>query len=516
MKNVFFNDDVLAAEKRIYTSLNIPSLTLMENAGVNSADFILQNFPAESKNEVVILTGKGNNAGDGFVIARRLGIQKIDVKVLLLYNSDEIKGDALVNFNILKNEESENIKIIYCKDEKSVMKEISHENKLIIDAIFGVGFKGEPENRIKRIIECINEFKDKTVIAIDVPSGLISSDQKSVCIKADVSLAMGVKKFYSLFYNGKEASGKLEVMNIGISEDEFTKNNLKKIFEIETKDVRNILPPREINSNKYSNGKVFILSGSKGLTGAAYLCSLAALRTGAGAVITGIPESVNDIMETKLTEVMKLPLSETSEATLSLNAYADISLKLKWADSILIGPGISKNEETLELVRKIIKENDFNFVIDADAISAFKGNLNLLKNKNVILTPHSGEFANLIGRKSEEIRTNFYEFARLFAEEYGVTLVLKNSPSVIANGENFYVNSTGRENLATSGTGDVLAGIIAAIYSQTKNPLESAISGVYIHGKCGDNLYDKFGPSSMIASDLIDEIPNAKIKLMQA
>lgn len=514
MKNVFLNPDVLAAEKEIYSALNIPPITLMENAGVNSAEFILTNFSDEINSEVIILTGKGNNAGDGFVIARRLMIEKINVKVILLYNENELKGDALTNYNILKNVNND-IKLIFCKDDKAVKKEISDENKIIIDAIFGVGFKGVPEPNIKKIIEFLNELKNKTIISIDCPSCLYKFDQKSICVNANSTLTMGVKKFDTMFYKGKESSGAIEIVNIGVPEEDYTKHNTKKIFEIEAEDVRQILPIRKINSNKYTNGKVLILAGSRGLTGAAYLCSMAALRTGAGAVVVGIPDSICDIMEIKLTEVMKLRLDETSDETLSLKSYDKIKERLLWADSVLIGPGISKNEETLELVRKIVKENDLNFVVDADAIAAFKGNLNLLRNKKIILTPHSGEFANLIGKVTGEIISDFYKHSRAFTNEYNVSLILKNSPTIISYDDRFYINSTGKENLATVGTGDVLSGIVTALFSQIKKPLESLIAGVYIHGRCGDNLYSKFGPSSMIAGDLIDEIANVKIELME-
>lgn len=513
MRNVFFNDEVIAAENKVITSLEIPSIILMENAGANSAKYILNNYPEIFKNEVIVICGKGNNAGDGFVIARHLSNENVKVKILMLFKEKELKGDALTNYAILKNYKNDFVSILFCKDDKSVKKEISTLNNVIIDAIFGVGFKGKLDNRIEDIIILLNKLKDKYIISVDVPSGLNFYNQNSTFINADETLTMGVLKFSTLFYKGKEYSGRISVLNIGISENEFSVFNKSRIFQITEKDAIKMLPHREINSNKYSNGKVFILSGSRGLTGAAYLCSLAALRTGCGAVVTGVPESVNEIMEVKLTEVMTMSLSETEESSLSLKCYDEIKSKLEWADTVLIGPGLSKNEETLELVRKIVKENDLNFVIDADAISAFKGNMNIMKRRKIIITPHLGEFANLTGKNPEDVRNNFYELAKDFAKEYRLILVLKNSPTIITDGDSFYINSTGKENLATAGTGDVLSGIISGLYSQSKNALNSAITGVYIHGKCGDNLYGLSGASSTIAGDLINEIPVVKNKL---
>ena len=515
MKNVFLNDEVLAAEKKIISTLNIPPLILMENAGANSAKYIFDNYPELINDEIIIVAGKGNNAGDGFVIARHLSNKKVKIKILILYKEKELKDEALVNFNIIKNPDDRFLKIFYCKDLKDLKKEIKEENKIIIDAIFGTGFKGILDIRMKSIIQFINELKGKQIISLDTPSGLFSYNQSALCIKATETLTMGTKKFHSLFYAGREMSGKLKVIDIGVSENEFTRYNSKKIFETTKSFVKKILPVRNINSNKYSSGKVFILSGSQGLTGATYLCSIAALRTGSGAVITGVPKSLNKILEVKLTEVMTLPLIETEDKSISIKCYDEIKGRLKWADTVLLGPGLSKNEETLELVRKIVRENDLNFVIDADGISAFKGNLKILKNRKIILTPHFGEFANLIDKNADEVKDNFFELSKQFAKENKVILVLKNSPSIVTDGDGFYINSTGRENLATAGTGDVLSGIISGLFSQSKNILNSALAGVYIHGKCGDNLYSESGPDSMIAGDLINEIPKVKIELKQ-
>lgn len=513
MQNVFFNNEVLAAENNIISSLEIPSIILMENAGANSAKYLLNNIPEVNKSEVAVVCGKGNNAGDGFVIARHLSNKNVKVKILMLYKEKELKGDALSNYNILKNYKNDFINILYCSDYKSLKKEITSQNKLILDSVFGVGFNGKLDRRMEDIIVLLNKLKDKIIISVDVPSGLNFYNQTTPFIKANETLTMGVLKFNTLFYKGKENSGKINIMNIGISENEFTKFNKDKVFQITEREIKKYIPQRKINSNKYTNGKLFILSGSKGLTGATYLCSQAALRTGCGSVIAGVPESVNEILEVKLTEVMTLPLKETEELSLSVNCYDEIKNKLEWADTVLIGPGLSKNEETLELVRKIVKENDLNFVLDADAISAFKGNLNLLKKRKIILTPHLGEFANLTGKTAEEIRNNFYDMAKNFANEFRVILVLKNSPTIVSDGESFFINSTGKENLATAGTGDVLSGIISGIYSQCRESLKSVLAGVYIHGKCGDNLYERTGANSTIAGDLINEIQFVKNKL---
>lgn len=515
MKNVFFNNEVLAAEKKIISSLKIPSVILMENAGKNFTEILLNRLSetdTSAERNFILFAGKGNNAGDGFVIARHLCNKNIKVTLVMISEEKDLQGDAAVNFSTLKNSKSvsKNLRILKFKNTSDIKKKINFDNSIIIDAIFGVGFRGAPDKKLTELFKFLNGIKSKTLFAVDVPSGLIHYNQDTELVKADVTISMGVRKFHTLFYKGRENSGEIEIADIGISENEFTEYNKKKILHIEEKDVSSFIPERKKNSNKYTNGKVLVIAGSKGLTGAVYLSSVSAMRTGAGAVIAAVPESVNDILEIKMTEVMTLPVSETSESTLSLNSYDEIKTKLKWADTILIGPGLSKNEETMELVRYIVKKNRSRFVIDADAIYAFRENMNFLKGREIIITPHFGEYSMLTGIAIEELKNNFFEISKDFADKYKICLVLKNSPTIITCDNEFIINSNGRENLATAGSGDVLSGIISGFFSQTQNAIGSAVSGTYLHGKCGDSLLKKYGSSSTLASDLINEIPIVK------
>ncbi|MBS1518467.1 MAG: NAD(P)H-hydrate dehydratase [Bacteroidetes bacterium] len=517
MKNIYFNSDVLEAEKKIISSLQIPSLVLMENAGKNFTDIFLGNVKLNPEKEIIIFTGKGSNAGDGFVIARHLCSGKRKVRLVMLYSGKELTGDASVNFTILKGSEifQEFLTIISYKNPAELKRKINFEDSIIIDAVFGVGFKGEPDKRISELFGFLNSLEQKTIVSVDVPSGLCNYNQKTVAVNADITVSMGVLKYHTLFYKGREICGKLKVADIGIPENDFTKYNKERIFLTEKKDVKKFLPVRNINSNKYTSGKVLVITGSRGLTGASYLSCVSAMRTGAGAVIAAVPESVNDILEVKMTEVMTLPLQDTPEGSLAAGSYESIRKKINWADTVLIGPGLSKNEETMELVRMIVKNNYADYVIDADALYAFRDHRSLLKNKNAILTPHYGEFSVLSGIELPELINGFHSIAMDFAKKYNLILALKNSPTVITDGREFYVNSNGRENLATAGSGDVLSGIISGLYSVTGKPFESAYAGVFIHGKCGDLLFEKYGDSSTLAGDLINEIPAAKNKIRE-
>lgn len=507
MKSIFFNNEVLGVEKQIIEKATVPSLILMENAGRNAAEFILSKINQDSK--IVILAGKGNNAGDGFVIARHLANKKIRSSVILLYNKEELKGDALTNFNILKSYD-DHIHLNYFQTWERIKNVFDKKNLVVIDAVFGIGFKGELEERLKIIFENLNRVKNKASFAIDTPSGLFHYNQSQVCLKNDYTISMGVKKFHTEFFYGREVSGITKVVDIGVSESFFDDYNSRNIFEVEQKDAASFIHSRSINSHKYSSGKIFALSGSKGLTGAAYLCSQSALISGSGAVILGAPESLNTILARKLTEVMTLPLEETTEHTLSLNAYEKIKEKIKWADCLLLGPGVSKNDDTLKLIAKIIKENDVPIVLDADGLAAFK-NVKRQKRKNkLILTPHFGEFANLLDITTDELKNNFYEYARNYANEKNVILVLKGSPSIITDGESFYINTTGNSILSTAGSGDVLSGIIASLYSRNKNALQSAIAGVFVHGRCADLLLiNQRNNFTFKAGDFINKIPQS-------
>ncbi|MCB0722074.1 MAG: NAD(P)H-hydrate dehydratase [Ignavibacteriae bacterium] len=509
MKNVFFNRDVLSVEKKIMDSLGIPSILLMENAGANSAKYIQSKFKDKLAEPVIILAGKGNNAGDGFVIARHLAIAGVKSHVILVYPAGDLKGDAKINYDVIVKTENDLISVEDYSDN------IALNGRVIIDAIFGIGFRGEPDAKMKGIINKLNSLEEKTVISVDVPSGLEKYDQQTECIKADRTISMGVKKFHSMFYQGKNCSGEIEVANIGVPESEFNKYNESHIYEIEKSDIKKMIPHRKSDSYKYSNGKLFVLAGAKGYTGAGCLSAEAGLRTGSGAVTIGFPTSLDDIFEKKLTDVVKLPLPETNDVTLSMEGFEKIKEKVKWSNVTLIGPGIARDNDTMELVRKIISECKHNYLIDADGLFALNGYLDIIRDSksNIILTPHFGEFASLLGIRVEELKADFYNYARDFAGEYGVVLVLKNAPTVITDGKGFYINSTGHENLGTVGTGDVLSGIISSLYSQSGNVLESAIAGSYLHGFCGDILYEQTGDSSTIASDLIPLISKAKYYL---
>lgn len=519
MKSIFYSDKVLAVEKDIIESLGLPSIILMENAGRNASTLILDIIKKHSVTNIVVLSGKGNNAGDCFVISRYLAMNGFSVDVLMFYDDTDFKGDCLTNYSICRYfSQKDKIRFIKVESESDAKNYFDNSSgkMLIIDGIFGIGFKGELEDLLKNIFAYLNSLENKIVVAIDTPSGLLKYTGVSDVLYADYTITMGVKKINSLFEFGKVVSGNLSVVDIGIPVEEFQMRNDDKIYELELTDIAQRMPTRSIISNKYKNGKVLVIAGSRGFTGAAYLSSVSALRAGAGAVVLGIPQSLNTVLEEKTVEVITFPLPETLAQTFSMKTFDVIRERMDWADVLLIGPGIGREQETLVLTRQIIKQyKDKKIVIDADGLFALKGNLDCLQSRQAkaILTPHHGEFATLTGVAIEEIKGNLIEISREFARQYGVVLVLKGSPTIITDGENVLVNPFGRENLATVGSGDVLSGILAAMYANSREAIDAAICGVGVHSLCGDYLYDIHGQSSTVASDLISVIPLIRKRL---
>lgn len=489
----------------------IPSLTLMENAGISVVNLIKRKFGCPEGKKIVIFCGKGNNGGDGFVVARLLHRLAAKVRVYLLGKIKEVKKDAKVNLERFKNLGNEIFEIT--EEEDLLLEEDYLKNSdLIVDAILGTGATGELSELLRFTVEWINKFK-KPVISIDIPTGVCSDTGKllPVAIKSTYTVTMGLPKIGLVLFPGAEYAGEVEVADIGFPQELI--NDEKIVLNLITeKMVKEMFSPRKKDTHKGDYGKIFILAGSPGFTGAAYLCSQATIRAGAGLVTVGIPESLNEIMEVKLTEVMTKPLPETEEKTLSLKAEEEILKFMEKCDILAIGPGISQNPETQELVRRIILKSKIPVVIDADGINAIRENLDILKQIKVpvILTPHPGELSRLINKSIDEIKNQSISIVKNFLQEYKNTvIILKSARTIIGTPSGqIYVNTAGNPGMASGGSGDVLTGIIAALLGQKFSFENAAIAGVYLHALAGDLAKEKKGEISLIATDIIEEIPS--------
>jgi hydroxyethylthiazole kinase-like uncharacterized protein yjeF len=521
-------------------TLHIPSLRLMGNAGKAVGKEIIwridpsthpnkkrsafsqkegrrfdsSNRQVFEESNVIIFCGKGNNGGDGFVVARLLLEQGMNMTVVLIESENELSGDALKNYQRLQDCKTSRLQIIGIgKYQKFKSKKFN----VIVDAMLGTSFRGELKGKYLKIIEWCNK-QSSLKIAVDIPTGLNgeTGEVLSNAFKADRTVTMSNPKIG--FYNegAKEFTGEVIVVDIGIPKKailDSVKSDDKNISLVDESDVKKSFPKRASNSHKHSVGKIFVIAGSKGMMGAALLCSQSAMRSGAGQVILGIPDSEYGIIAKRTIEVMPLGLPATIDGTLSSKAIDEIEKRIEWANVVLLGCGLSGNSETQQLIRAIIQKTDKPMVIDADGLNALNGNLELLKNKkpkNVILTPHRGEFSRLIGIPSKEIERNKYCLAANFAKEYNLILVLKGAPTITAlPSRKIFVNSTGNSGMSTAGSGDVLAGIIASLIGQGNSNSDAAVNGVYLHGKAGDITADKLGMHGMIASDMIKNLPSA-------
>jgi hydroxyethylthiazole kinase-like uncharacterized protein yjeF len=491
----------------------VPSLLLMENAGRGVAEIALREYGVGGGKRVLIFCGKGNNGGDGFVVARHLLNAGADVTVVMLSSARALQGDARATYDILVRLKRSSAGALSIKPfSGSLLKNLLSQD-LIIDAIFGTGFSGAVREPALTAIRWVNK-QHTPVLSVDIPSGVDGTTGVVInaAVKAGCTATFGMVKSGLLCNQGQDHTGKLRTVDIGIPKSVSRSKSLKT-FWVEQEDVRRELPRRPSTANKYSVGKVFILAGAKGYTGAAYLCAMAALRAGAGAVILGIPEAVYTVVARRLAEAIVKPLPSTTEGTIARTALPEIEEKLSWADVVVLGPGLSTNSETQEVIAAVLRKYSGKVVVDADALRCI-ADMGLTKLKRLkgkyILTPHTGELSRVISVPAKDIEANRIELARAASRKSKATIILKGGPTAtgIPDGK-VYLNSTGNPGMATVGSGDVLAGIVAAFWAEGVAQNEAAFAGVFLHGLAGDLARAAFGERSIIAQDLIDHLPAA-------
>lgn len=496
-------------DRRTIEEAGIPGIVLMENAGRGAVREILKSYPAILKGKVVVIAGRGNNGGDGFVIARYLMNRGVSVKLFLLAAQEEVKGDAKTNLDIVLKMKASLNEIKDLNTWKARMVDLERFD-LIVDAIFGTGLKSEIKGLAREVIGDLNRLKTPKV-AVDLPSGLNANTGEvlGACVRADLTITFALPKRGLLIYPGADFTGRLRVVDISIPsyllEEETISDHVLR-FESLSQSFKG----REPNAHKGDYGHVLIIAGSKGKTGAAALACQAAARVGAGLVTLGIPESLNDIMEKKLTEVMTEPLAEAEPGFLGIDSFDTIERLIKGKKVMALGPGISTREDTVRLVHKIMEESKIPLVVDADGINALTIDLELLKRVKVpvVLTPHPGEMARLVDVSSKEIQKDRITVARDFAQNYGCYLVLKGARSLIAEPDGtISINLTGNAGMASGGMGDVLTGMIPGFISQGYDIPTSAKLAVFMHGLLGDLVAIERGPIGLIAGDLVSEIP---------
>ncbi|MDP8204711.1 MAG: NAD(P)H-hydrate dehydratase [Candidatus Tenebribacter mawsonii] len=490
---VLSREEMYAIDKFTIENIGIAGQKLMENAGKGCSEFINDLILPESK--IAIFCGSGNNGGDGFVIASYLHEWQHYPEIFLLGNTDKMSRETLSNYELCKKN-GISIKII-----EEELDDLTNFD-LIIDAIFGVGFKDEVRGLQADVINKINSF-EKTVVAIDIASGIdANTGQAITAIDADFTLTMAAMKYGQLLGEGRARSGEILVVDIGIPDDVFLKFSLKgKLATIENV----VFPHRSRFSHKGNYGRVGIIAGSPGFTGAAILASKAALRSGAGLITLFHPLGLETIFENQLLEVMTytIPLPDFKEDT------EEFICKLNSMDVLLIGPGIGRSEEMVELISKIAKSWNKPLILDADALNIISDNKTILEDlvgKQVLLTPHIGEFARLCDVTTEGLESNSLQFLKDFVEKNRCKVLLKSATSIYCDETGFVFDTTGNDGLSTGGSGDVLAGIITSFAAQQLSLKDSAISASYLMGETAEKLAEIRKPASIIPSDIIENI----------
>lgn len=481
------------------------SSALMERAGLAVAQKIRDLF---ERRKVVVLSGGGNNGGDGIVAARNLFNWGWNVKVFLLASENKLSPDCRAQYKTAK-------KMKVPIEFRTGIGKTDLHSAVVVDAIFGTGIKNTVRPPISEIISFLNS-SEAPVLSVDMPSG-ISSDRGSVmgeAVRADYTVTFGLPKVGHLLYPGAEYTGKLFVEDIGFPEGLLTAGSLY-IQTIEKTDAALIVPARPADSHKGDYGRILIVAGSKGRTGAARMAAKACLRAGAGLVTIGVPETLAGIFQSGTMEEMVLPLTDRGDGSLSFKAVDEIlSFISESADVLAIGPGIGVSDDTTKLMRELIANSTAPMVIDADGINSIKGDPSIFRKAKspVILTPHPKEMNRLINGTldSSKMETDKVSLSLSYAKKTGTYLVLKGAPTVIAEpGGKVFINTTGNPGMATAGTGDVLTGIVAAFLGQAMNPLDASVLGAYMHGLAGDIAASKMGMHSMIATDIIEHLSGA-------
>lgn len=489
--------------------LGIPGVVLMENAARGATKIFLDHFDHDEGEDVVVLCGRGNNGGDGYVMARYLHEAGLNVKVFVLSDLGKISGDALINLEIIQRMNLE-IKEVPGPEAWEACRQAITECDYIIDGILGIGLNSPVRGFYRQIIEEANA-SEKPIMAIDIPSGLHADTGQimGVAIKAALTVTFGFPKPGQVVFPGAGLVGRLAGVDIGIPE--MVSNRIPaRCHMIEPRDFRPLLNAEKLDIHKGNRGHLLILAGSTGKTGAATLTALGALRAGAGLVTVGVPESLNPIFENKLTEAMTVPLPETPEGSLSLGAEKEIEKLWDGKTALAIGPGLSANKETVNLVRQIVKRCPLPMVIDADGLNALSGEMEALGQckERAILTPHPGEMGRLTGLDTSSIQSNRIGTAAQFVTEHGCYLVLKGARTIIADPDGkTYVNPTGNPALSSGGSGDVLTGLIGGFLARKWPVVKAALAGVYLHGLAADFLAEEMGQAGILAGELLSVLP---------
>jgi hydroxyethylthiazole kinase-like uncharacterized protein yjeF len=482
------------ADRAAAERLGLQVRLLMELAGRSVAQFLLRHYP---EGPFWVFCGRGHNGGDGLVAARYLAQAGRRVHVVLMLEPGMLSEEVRAAW--------ERLLIADGSWSWSLWPDVGpvEPAAVIVDALLGTGIRRPVSGPIRGAIGWMNR-SGRPVVAVDIPSGLDADTgaELGLAVQARDTVTMAFPKCGLLLDEGRYRAGNIWVADIGIPDRLAV---YAQTFAATTSWVSTLWPRRPPGAHKYRAGRLFVLAGSPGLSGAPVLAAQAAARLGAGAVVLGVPASLEPTLATKTREVMTRALPETETGTVSATALGTVRAELARSRAGLIGPGLGRHPQTIALLEQVFGEHrNYPLVIDADGLFALAERPHLLKGppRPWILTPHAGEFARLTGLDPEQVRRGRVELARHWARRWGVVLVLKGMPSVVGTPTGrVWINPTGDERLATAGTGDVLAGLIAGLLVQGLDPEHAAVAALFVGGRAAER-----GPQNLVAGDIIEHL----------
>jgi ADP-dependent NAD(P)H-hydrate dehydratase / NAD(P)H-hydrate epimerase len=512
---VLNTEQMREADRRTIEEIGIPSIVLMENAGRQAVAAMEAAFDDLATSRVGVLCGRGSNGGDGFVVARTLVQRGVDTAVYLLGSVADVRGDARTNLEVLGRIGVTVVEITDAQEWELHFSELT-DCGLVVDAILGTGFRGRLSGLLETVLADLNGL-GVPVVAIDLPTG-VSADSATLdgpAVEASMTVTLGAPKIPLVFPPADSHAGDLVIADIGIPLPILDELDGQHLELLTRERMREIVPARVADSHKGDFGRVLVVAGSTGRTGAAHLSALGALRSGAGLVTVATPRSCLPIVAAMAPEYMTEPLEETPEGTVDFGAVERV-LEMK-ADVIAVGPGLGQGPGTAAFVQALVERSGIPLVLDADALNAFVGDPDRLMGReevDVIITPHPGEMARLLNTSIEAVQHDRVRHAREFAATHRVHVVLKGHRTLIAapDGRTF-VNLTGNAGMATGGTGDLLTGMIAAWFAQLLDAEAACKLAVYLHGTAGDLAEADEGETALVAGDMAARLGDAVLEL---
>jgi len=502
------------ADRRTIDDIGIPSLVLMENAGRQAVAAMEAMYNDLLERQVAVLCGRGNNGGDGFVVARTLAQRGVDVSVFLMGRVADVRGDARTNLEILGRLGLTVVEVADSEAWELHFSEVT-DCTLIVDAIFGTGLNAPVSGLMESVIADVNA-SGIPVVSIDLPSGLSADSAEPIgpSIDAGLTVTLAAPKLSLVLPPGETRAGDIVIADIGIPSDVLDSVEGPRVDLLTRASMRELVTPRTPESHKGDFGRVLVVAGSRGKTGAAHLAAVGALRSGAGLVTIATPGSCQPVIAAMGAEYMTEPLAESGDG---LDPEA-VDRVLEWArDVVAIGPGLGRAESTQKFVRQFVDRATTPLVIDADGLNAFSEDPDRLtgrEGRDVIITPHPGEMARLLRMSTHEVQSSRLEIARNFAVAHHLYVVLKGHRTLIATpDEKVFINPTGNPGMATGGTGDVLTGMIAAWLAQLLDAEAACKLAVYLHGMAGDLAEADEGEVAMTAADVAGHLGDAVMEL---